>query len=94
MNALAWVCRNRTTGKIILAQFPNKPLWVFIIATATQLVLHSSGVVATVGEIVGAVALSVWAILEIGWGVSPFRRMLGAVVLVGETIVHVHTWVH
>jgi hypothetical protein len=63
-------------------------LWVFFITRAAQLVVGSAGVIATVAGIVGNAALCLWAVLEIGWGVNPFRRVLGAVVLVGEIATH------
>ena len=51
-------------------QWPNVPLWIWIVGSVLR--LH---VVATGG-------LVVWAALEAAKGFNPFRRGLGAVVLV------------
>jgi hypothetical protein len=76
---LDWLFRDRTTGRIVVAQWPNPPLWVFIVATAIRAVLHPHGAI-------GTGALLVWAALEVARGANPFRRILGAVVLVGVVI--------
>lgn len=76
------VFRNPDTGEIVVAQPPNPPLSVFLVATLIRLVFHPRGGVGTAVSVVGGVALAWWAIAEIGWGVSLFRRLLGAVVLV------------
>ena len=66
-------------GNVVLAQRPNAPIiawFVFMIMAAPAhgrlhwwLSLVSSG------------SLLFWAILELGWGDSRFRRLLGLVVL-------------
>jgi hypothetical protein len=76
-----WAFRNRRTGAITVAQWPNIPLAVFLAATVVLRLLHPSGTVGSAGRIVAAVALIVWALDEIVRGVNPFRRLLGAVVL-------------
>ncbi len=78
--------RNRATGKIVLVQAPNVPLWAFIVATIVRMVAGPRGPAATVLAVVGTTALGVWAMMEIGWGVSPFRRTLGAAVLGVEIV--------
>jgi hypothetical protein len=80
----SWFFRNRITGKVTLAQFPNAPLWVFIVLTAVRLIAQPAGMPAVFIAVLSAIALSTWAIIEIGWGVNPFRRTLGAVVLIAE----------
>ncbi|MCW2787529.1 MAG: hypothetical protein JWP74_4046 [Marmoricola sp.] len=72
-------------GRLTLFQLPNPALWVWIVA----LVLgrfdlspaHSSTLVG-----VRHGALVVWALDELVRGASPFRRVLGAVVLVGQLV--------
>jgi hypothetical protein len=54
-------------------------LWVYIAATAVRMLTH--GGPSHAAGIVGAIALAVWAVLEVFRGVNPFRRVLGAVVL-------------
>jgi hypothetical protein len=78
--------KNPRTGKVVVAQAPNPPLWIFIVTTATRLAFHPHGGVGTAISIVGSVALAWWAIDEIVRGESPFRRILGGVVLVGMIV--------
>ena len=74
--------RNPETGELVVFQMPNVPLWIFLAATAARLLFHPHGAVGTAVSVVGGVSLAVWAVLEIVRGESPFRRVLGAVVLV------------
>ena len=83
--SLAWLFRNRRTGAITVAQWPNLPLAVFIAAEIAERVARSDGRTQTVLDVVATVALLLWALDEIVRGVNPFRRILGAVVL-GVTI--------
>ena len=71
--AVDWLFRDRRTGRIVVAQFPNLPLVLYLVFGAARLVWPAAGVVATV-------ALLWWAGDEILRGVNPFRRMLGGVV--------------
>ena len=81
-----WLVRSRTTGKLAIAQVPNIPLWVFLAATAVRLALHPTGSSGTAVSVVGTAALVWWAADEIFRGESPFRRFLGAVVLMGVVV--------
>jgi hypothetical protein len=65
---------------------PNIPLWIFLAATAVRMLVHPHGTVGTVVSVVGTVALVVWAVLEIARGESPFRRVLGGVVLLATIV--------
>jgi hypothetical protein len=76
-----WAFRNRQTGAITVAQWPNVPLAVFLVATVALRLLHPSGTIGNAVRIVAAVALGVWALDDIVRGDNPFRRLLGAVVL-------------
>jgi hypothetical protein len=67
--AFRWLFEDRSTGRIVIAQWPNVPLWVWIVASLLRWRL-----VATAG-------LLVWAVLEVAKGVNPFRRALGAIVI-------------
>lgn len=84
--AIDWLFRDRTTGRIVVMQLPNIPLWVFLVATAVRLVAHPHGTVGTVVSVVATVAIVVWAGLEVARGVNPFRRILGGVVLVAVAV--------
>jgi hypothetical protein len=76
VNPIRWMFENRETGRITIAQWPNAPLWLWIVATAVDRVTGAGlGLVADVG-------LGVWAVLEVVKGVNPFRRLLGAGALV------------
>jgi hypothetical protein len=80
-SGVGWFFRNPDTGEIVVAQWPNLPLWTFLAASAVRLLLHPDGIAGTVVSIVSTTALVVWALLEIAAGSSPFRRALGAAVL-------------
>jgi hypothetical protein len=73
-------------GRVTLAQWPNPALSVWLVAV----VVAWSGAlgVAHTAHLadVGRGALLVWALDELLRGVSPVRRLLGAVVLVGQLI--------
>jgi hypothetical protein len=77
-----WLFRDRTTGKIVIAQFPNIPLIAWLVATALALV--TTGTVHTILGYAATVALVIWAGDELLRGVNPFRRMLGFAVLAWE----------
>jgi hypothetical protein len=78
-NAWNWLFRDRRTGRIVIMQWPNIPLWIFIAARVANAVSAH-----TAFRVVGTAALFVWAVLEVARGVNPFRRGLGAVVLVAQ----------
>lgn len=72
--------RNPATGKLVVAQPPNPPLWVFL---AAALAARVPGVPAAARgglSFTARASLLVWAALEVTRGESPFRRVLGAVV--------------
>jgi len=81
-SGIGWFFRNPNTGEVVVAQTPNLPLWIFLVATAVRLLFHPSGTAGTVVAVVSTVALVVWSVIEIVAGSSPFRRVLGSVVLV------------
>ncbi len=56
---------------------------IFAVAWVLSRVLDPGGAAGTALDVVGTVALLVWAVEEIAGGVNPFRRLLGAVVLGG-----------
>jgi len=77
-----WLFRSRTTGRITIAQFPNAALWVWLAATVLQRFWDPRVAGHDVLRWVSTGALVVWAGDEVLRGVNPFRRMLGAGVLV------------
>lgn len=84
--AVDWMFRDRTTGQIVIGQWPNLALWVFIVARAVRAVVDRSGDVRTVASVVGTVAVLVWAIDEVVRGVNPWRRIMGTVVGVATVV--------
>jgi hypothetical protein len=79
---LEWLFRNRTTGGLTIAQVPNVPLWVFLGAVLVRAVVDPTGGLRTALDTIAGVALAGWAVDEIVRGVNPWRRILGAGVLV------------
>jgi hypothetical protein len=77
-----WLFRNRQTGEITIAQAPNAPLIIWLVATVINLIFDPSGTAGTVLTVIRTGALIVWAGDELIRGVNPFRRIVGAVVLV------------
>jgi hypothetical protein len=78
---LDWLLRSRQTGRITVAQFPNWPLGVWLLATISMLVVHPTGGVRDLLVVIAWIALGLWAADEVLRGVNPLRRLLGAIVL-------------
>ena len=76
--AFDWFFRNRQTGRITIAQFPNAPLWIFIVATGLNAFVDADPL-----RWIATAALVFWGLDELFRGVNPFRRMLGALMLAG-----------
>lgn len=70
-------------GRLAVGQFPNPALWVWSIALGLGLLDLSPDHAADVDGIRRG-ALLAWALDELVRGASPFRRALGAVVLLGQ----------
>ena len=77
-----WLFRDRRTGRIVIAQFPNLPLWIFVGASALRWLLDPTGSLRTGLEVLATAGLVWWAADEVLRGVNPWRRFLGAAVLV------------
>ena len=80
-SALNRFFRNPKTGEVVVAQPPNAPLLVWLAATVLRLIFSPGGVLGTALSVVATVSLVIWSLLEFARGDSPFRRVLGAVVL-------------
>ena len=65
-------------GDIVVGQRPNGPL---LLALGLSALAFLAGGRWGAG-VASALAWAYWSALEIGWGVNPFRRILGASVLV------------
>jgi hypothetical protein len=82
LTSASWWFRS-SDGRLTLWQLPNPALCVWLVA----LVLgrcHLSAAHLTVIDGVRRGALVVWALDEVVRGASPFRRILGAVVLAAQ----------
>jgi len=73
--------RSRKTGRITLAQLPNWPLGVWLLASVVVWLTHPQGWVRVALVILSSVALTLWAGDEVFRGVNPFRRLLGLATL-------------
>jgi hypothetical protein len=80
MRAIHWAFDNRRTGAITVAQWPNVPLSIFIVAGIVLRLAHPSGSAHAAWNVVADVSILAWALDEVVRGVNPFRRMLGVVV--------------
>lgn len=78
-----WCFRNRETGEITIAQAPNASLWIVILAGVLTWV-WPSGEMSVIFKAVLKCGLFIWAADEVLRGVNPWRRCLGAAVLVYE----------
>lgn len=81
---LDWWSRDRETGRIVLFQFPNPPLWVFAAAYATR--WFTGPDLDEKLRLIGSGALMVWGLDEVVRGANPLRRALGAVVLTWQIV--------
>lgn len=69
--------RNRQTGRITIAQWPNTALSVFFVATVVRSIAAPSGIAAMASNSLARGALIVWAMDELFRGFNPWRRMVG-----------------
>lgn len=79
--ALDWMFRDRRTHEVVVAQWPNVALWVWIVSRLVRLGFHPEGVQGDVLSLVSTAALGWWSLDEIVRGVNPFRRIVGCAVL-------------
>lgn len=80
MKLVDWLFRDRTTGRIVIAQRPNLSFGIFLVASVVRRLATPTGTAGTVVDVVATGALLWWAIDEVVRGVNPWRRILGAVV--------------
>jgi hypothetical protein len=67
-------------GNFVVWQRPNFLLWTWAVATTLN-IIAPDGFLVRLTSLAGGIAIFVWAALEVGWGVSYFRRTVGAGVL-------------
>ena len=66
-------------GRVVIFQKPNVPIIVWAMSMVIARLTH--GEVRDRFELLAFIALATWAVMEILWGTTLFRRLLGAVVL-------------
>ncbi len=76
-----WLFADRTDGRIVVAQWPNLALWIFLAALLTGTFVRQ-GMAGSIVQVAGEASLTLWAIDEVLRGVNPWRRLLGGAVLV------------
>jgi hypothetical protein len=84
--AVDWMFRDRTTGAITVAQWPNLPLWLFGGLSVAAWAIRGSKTLEAWLSVGADLALAWWAIDEVLRGVNPWRRILGAATLAGLVI--------
>ena len=86
MRFVDWFCRDRRTGRIVIAQWPNLWLWIFAAASVVEIAVGEAGPIGVGARIVATLFLVIWAGDELLRGVNPWRRCLGAAVLIGLAV--------
>ena len=86
MAAVDWLFRDRRTGRIVIAQWPNLSLGIFLVASLVRRLARPEGGAGRAVTVIATGALLWWAVDEVARGVNPFRRLLGAVVGVATAV--------
>lgn len=81
-----WALRDRRTGRIVVAQWPNTALIVWMAASVVLALSDPDDAWGLALRVVATVALSWWAADEVVRGVNPWRRLLGTVVFAGLVV--------
>jgi hypothetical protein len=86
---VVWLFRNRRTGRITVAQFPNLALWLFLATVVVRAIVPTGTAARTAVDWAGLATLAWWALDEVVRGVNPWRRLLGlgVCVIVGVGVV-------
>lgn len=71
-----------SNGEIVVAQVPNPPLILWIVASLLKLVLTTDKIY-TALDFIAFGSLFTWAWMELFQGVNYFRKALGFCVLIG-----------
>ncbi|MGU3656391.1 MULTISPECIES: hypothetical protein [unclassified Methylobacterium] len=81
--ALDWLFRDRNTGAMTVAQWPNLPLWLFAGFSLAAWTAQEQGPLASWLSLGADLALAWWAADELLRGVNPWRRFLGGATILG-----------
>lgn len=69
--------RDRRTGRIVIVQFPNIPLWIYLATVVLGRLMPKDVPFLEPVRWAGAAALAWWGLDELLRGVNPLRRALG-----------------
>ncbi len=72
-----WFFRDRHSGKIVVAELPNLPLWLWIGTLVLRQFLDVGTTAREILDWASSITLGWWAIDELVRGVNPWRRLLG-----------------
>ncbi|UMY15660.1 hypothetical protein MMB17_12950 [Methylobacterium organophilum] len=78
---LDWFFRDRATGRIVIGQWPNVPLWLFLAASCGAWLSPEDSTPRLAFSWLASLSLAWWALDEVVRGVNPWRRCLGGLVL-------------
>ncbi len=67
-------------GSIVLWQMPNIWLWLWILATLANYIV-SEGLLTLLLQALSMASIIIWSFLEIYSGVTPFRRIIGSILV-------------
>jgi hypothetical protein len=81
-----WAFCSRQTGKITIVQRPNAWLAIFGVATIMRVAIRPGGTAKAALSGIATAALVLWALDELVRGVNPWRRTLGAGVLIWQLV--------
>lgn len=84
MTSVRWWFENRETGEITIAQFPNWPLFGVGLAWATRRIADDGSPWHDIAGVAVPVLWCYWGADEVVRGVNPWRRLLGAGVIVWQ----------
>ena len=86
MRFVDWAFRDRASGRLVVGQWPNPPLWIFALAQALAWLASADARSTGWAQGVAWIALAIWAADEVIRGVNPWRRGLGGAVLIGMLV--------
>ena len=73
------VFRDRRTGRVVIAQFPNVALGLFLATVVLRRLVPEDSAAFSLLRILGLVTLGWWAVDEVVRGVNLWRRLLGVI---------------
>ena len=75
------------TGHYVFGQPPNTPIILAVIGLLGSHIFAQGSTLAQIFSLIGFGAIFLWAYLEIMYGESLFRKILGTLVLVGVFVI-------